>query len=65
MTVAHASSAPTSIIHARNDEPHMLTDMCPIKTQYEKFNSDPTINAGRYKSPKHLEEQLDDHNGVN
>lgn len=41
--VAYVSSAPTGIIHARDDELHMLKDEGFIPTKCDKFNSDPYI----------------------
>lgn len=33
MKVAYASTAPTCIIHASDDEPHIMTDEDPISTK--------------------------------
>lgn len=39
-----ASNAPKSVIHARDDASHMLGDVSPITTPWDRFNSDLSIN---------------------
>lgn len=62
MKVAYAPRAPTCIIHAGDDEPHMWTNEHFIQTQCTKFNSDPTINAAQCKLHKRCDKQMDRNN---
>lgn len=64
MIVADASSSPTCIIHAKDNEPHILTDEFLMPTKCDNWNYDPTINAVRYRPPKRYNMQLDHHNAV-
>lgn len=64
MIVAYASSAPTSITLAREDEPHTLRHECPIPTQCNKNNSEPTTNAVKYKLAERYDEEVDRQNAV-
>lgn len=60
--VSYASCAPTFVIHARDDEQHMLKEKGPTPTQYDKSNSSPTVNSVRYMHTEHCNEQVDHHN---
>lgn len=62
MIVACASSAPTCLIHARNDELHMLEGTTLIPSQCDKYNSDPTLNDVWYKLLERCDDQSDRHN---
>lgn len=64
MSVAKVSSAHTYIIHVTDEGPHMLTYLCSILTQCNKFYSNSTINAVRYKLPEPWDEQGNHHNAV-
>lgn len=64
MIAAYGSSAPTCIIHARGDELHILTAKCPIPTQFDNPNYDPSFSAIRYTPPERCNEQVDHHNAV-
>lgn len=64
MIVDYVPRAPTCIIHARDDDPNMWTDDHPIPTHCDRFNSDPIINAVRYKPPESRDKQTDRHIAV-
>lgn len=49
LIVSCASSAPKSFLHARDNESHMLEEYGLMPTQTDKFSSDPTLNAVRFR----------------
>lgn len=48
-------------MHAKDDEPHIFTDESPIVTQCDKFDSNQTTYAIRYRPLKRCNEKLDRH----
>lgn len=64
MIVVYAPSASTWIIHVRGDELPMLADEHLIPMQRDKYNSDHTIKAVRYKSLECRDEQGDRHKAM-
>lgn len=59
MIVANKSSAPTRIVHVRDEEPQMMTNESLLPTQCDKFNSNPPNNAVWFKPPERRNEQMD------
>lgn len=57
--VDSASNAATCIIHARDDETHILKDEGAITTQCDKFNTDPIANSICYTPSEGRDEQMD------
>lgn len=64
MILTYASSVTTCIIHAKDDEPYMLTDDGWIPMQCHKRNSDPTITSTRYTPFERCDKQVDHHSAV-
>lgn len=64
MIVACVSSAKTCIVHARDDELHMLMAEGLIPMHCDKLNSDSTTNDVRYKPLEHCDEEVDCHNAI-
>lgn len=59
MIVAYMSSRSKFIIHTRDGNWHMLTYEDLIPRQCDKFHSDPSCNASRYKPPESHDQQVD------
>lgn len=63
ISAVYVASAPTSIIHVREDDTYMFSYECPMPAQ-TKSNSDPAVNFGRNDLPEPHNEQLDHWNAV-
>lgn len=63
-TVAYNSNALACIIHARDDETHMLKDVDSFHIQYDKLNSDSIINHVRNYPIESRNKQVDRHKAV-
>lgn len=64
MIFASASSVPTCIINARDDEPYISRGEGQVLTKCQKLISDPNVNADCYLKPLSREQQVDQHNTV-
>lgn len=62
--VVTESNFPTCIIHARDDESHMLKGNSPAWTKYETLNTNTTVDSGPYRRSERQHEEVDLQNAV-